>query len=41
MNAIHQTARSDVGRTLFSALFLAYGVIVATVSDRLDRIEAS
>jgi hypothetical protein len=32
---------SIVARTLFSALFLAYGVIVASVSERLDKIKAS
>ena len=29
---------SVVGRTLFSALFLTYGVIVASVSEQLDKI---
>jgi uncharacterized membrane protein YagU involved in acid resistance len=29
-----------VARTLFSVLFFAYGVIVASVSERLDKIEA-
>jgi len=32
---------SIVGRTLFSALFLGYGVIVASVSERLNRIESA
>jgi hypothetical protein len=32
---------SIVGRTLFSALFLGYGVIVASVNDRVNKIEAS
>ena len=32
---------SIVARTLFSALFFGYGVIVASVSDRLYKLEAS
>ena len=32
---------SIITRTLFSALFLGYGVIVASVSERLDKIGAS
>ena len=32
---------SIITRTLFSALFLGYGVIVASVSDRLYKVEAS
>ena len=31
---------SIVGRALFSALFLGYGVIVASVNERLSKIEA-
>jgi hypothetical protein len=31
---------SIVARTLFSALFLCYGVLVATVSERLYKLEA-
>jgi hypothetical protein len=29
-----------VTRTLFSALFLSYGIIVASVNERLEKIEA-
>ena len=32
---------SIVARTLFSALFVGYGVTVASVSDRLYKVEAS
>ena len=31
---------SIVARTLFSTLFFGYGVIVASVSERLSKIEA-
>ena len=32
---------SIAARILFSVLFLAYGVIVASVSERLEKIEVS